>query len=365
MKFIISKNELSELIGHIQNVVAQKGSIPILSNFLIEAVGNEIVMTATDLTVGVRCRTEAKVIEEGATTLPAKRFFQLIRELTAPHIEFSCNANDVTQIIAGDSRFHINGMNKSEFPSLPNLSGATQFNIQGEQLKEALFRTAFAVSKEEHRHILTGVLMGIENGNISFVGTDGKRLAKMEQTVTIDPAFSGKFVLPIKAVDEMLKIPSSNNVTIYLMEDRIAIEADKITIITKLLSGEYPDVTRVIPQTAETTITLHREELMSLLRQISLFTPNNDHPVRFIFSDGNLKLSANDAEVGDAKVNMPVNYSGEPLQIAFNPGYFLDILRHSKDETVNIDLIDCYNPGIITDSSTALCVLMPMRLNEE
>ena len=149
------------------------------------------------------------------------------------------------------------------------------------------------------------------------------------------------------------------------MDDKIAVDATKNTIITKLLSGSYPDVSRVIPEESDVTVALHREELMSLLRQISLFTPDSNHSVRFIFSDGNLQLAANNAEVGTAKVNMPVNYNGEALQIAFNPGFFLDILRHSKDETVNIGLTDAFNPGVITDTSSALCVLMPMRLHEE
>ncbi len=365
MKFVISKEELNGLIGHIQNVVTQKATIPILSNILIEASGSELVITATDLTVGVRCRTEAKVFEEGATTLPAKKFAQLIREITAPHIEFSSTSDDVSKITAGSSHFNLHGINKGEFPVLPDMSGAAQFKIKGEKLQDALFRTAFAVSREDHRPILTGVLMSIDNGTVAFIGTDGKRLAKIEQNIDIDESVSGQYVIPLKAVEEILKISGDDDAIVYVMEDKIAIDTNKSTIITKLLSGSYPDVSRVIPEESDISVTLHREELTSLLRQISLFTPDNNHSVRFVFSDGNLQLAINNAEIGTAKVNMPVNYDGEALQIAFNPAFFLDILRHSKDETVNIGLTDAFNPGVITDTSSALCVIMPMRLHEE
>ena len=365
MKFIISKKEFCDLIGNIQNVVSQKATIPILSNFLIEAIGSELVLTATDLTVGVRCRTKAKVIEEGATTLPARRFFHLIRELTAPHIEFSSNASEVAEVVAGGSKFHINGMSKSEFPALPDMKEARQLRVSTELLKEALNRTAFSVSREDHRYILTGVLMQIGGGMLTVVGTDGKRLAKLEHSVSIDKDFNGQYVLPLKAVEEIAKIADDEDVSIYLMKDKIAVDASNITIITKLLSGEYPDVNRVIPQNSDIKVSLHREEMTSLLRQISLFTPDVNHSVKFNFESGNLNLTANYTEIGNAKVNMPVNYNGEPLHIAFNPGFFLDILRHSKDETVTLELTDAYNPGIITDSSSALCVLMPMRLHED
>ncbi len=365
MKFVLSRDELSNLIGHIQNVIPPKASVPILSNFLIEAYGNELTLTATDLTVGVRCRTEAKIIENGATTLPAKRFFQLIHELTAPHIEFSCNENEISEIVAGSSHFNLKGMDKSKFPTLPDFTGAAHLSIKGEDLREAMFRTAFAVSRDDHRYILTGVLMHIEKDSITFIGTDGKRLAKIVLAIESDESLNGRYVLPIKAVDEMLKISSSENVTIYFEDNKIAIKTNKIIIVSKLLSGEYPDVNRVIPQNNDISVTLHREELISLLKQILLFTPDADHSVRFTLSNGDLKITANNATVGDAKVNMPVNYTGNLLQIAFNPGFFLDILRHSKDETVDITLTDSYNPGIISDTSDAICVIMPMRLNEE
>lgn len=374
MKFVISTQELNYLINKCQNVVAptQKATIPILSNFLVEAHNGEVVITATDLTVGVRCALEANIIEEGATTLPAKKFAQLIREITAMNVEVTTNENEVTEIVADSSRFKLNGMNRAEFPSLPDVQDAVQFKMKQADLKDMLYRTAFAVSREDNRYVLTGVYLQIAQGVATFVGTDGKRLAKAHLQINIDPSYTGSFIIPLKAVDEIFKsLSEDEEATVYLMNDRIAVRSSMSMVVTKLLSGEYPDYNRVIPQHPETVLSIHREELMTLLRQIALFTADTNHSVRFTFSEGELRLAATTMDVGEGKVSMPVNYTGPRLEIAFNPNFFLDILRHSDKETVTMGVTDAYNPGLITDqetlqtASSPLFVLMPMRLNED
>ncbi|MGE0634735.1 MAG: DNA polymerase III subunit beta [Pseudobdellovibrionaceae bacterium] len=370
MKFVIATSELQAVLAKLQNVVSQKAAIPILSNILVEACHDELVITATDLMVGVRCFCEAKIIEEGATTLPAKRFAQLVRELTTQTLEVSTGENEVTEVTAGSSKFKVHGMSRTEFPSLPDLEGAHQIHLSQEALKEVFFRTSFAVSREDNRYVLTGVFMHIANGQATFVGTDGKRLAKTRLNAQVDPKLKGEYIIPLKAVDEIHKcLEESGDATLYLMKDKIAVEANDAIIITKLLSGEYPDINRVIPTSQQTELSLHREELMTLLRQVSLFTSDTNQSVRFTFESGELKISANTMEVGEGKVSMPVNYQGDKIDIAFNPGFFLDILRHSREETISMGLTDAFNPGTITESASEgaakpLFVIMPMRLNE-
>jgi DNA polymerase-3 subunit beta len=376
MKFVIPTQEFNYLISKCLNVVSQKATIPILSNLLIEASNGILTVTATDLTVGIRCFTEAKIIEDGATTLPAKRLAQLVRELTSVNLELTTNSNEVTEILADGSRFLLHGMNRAEFPALPELEGALHFSIKQSELKDVLYRTAFAVSREDNRFVLTGVFLSIANGQATFAGTDGKRLARSFLPIALDPSITGNYVVPLKTIEETLKNLSEEDgqAKIYLMEDKIAIETSNVIIISKLLSGDYPDINRVIPSSTEQTVALHREELMTLLRQVSLFTGENNQAARFTFTAGELHLAANSMEVGEGKTSMPANYHGPKLEIAFNPTFFLDILRHSKGETVTLGLSDAYNPGIITDKemqtfvvaeATPLFVLMPMRLNEE
>ncbi|MFZ0565420.1 MAG: DNA polymerase III subunit beta [Chlamydiales bacterium] len=366
MKFVISRNELAQLIRKIQNIVPQNAPLPILSHFLIEAKDDELVFTATDLTVGTRCAAKAKIHQQGALSLPSRRFFQLVRELTEPTIEVVTTDDEMAEIRAGSSRFRMHGMEKKEYPILPDLKETAQFSIQSEALKELFYRTAFAVSKEDSRYVLTGVLIRIEKGKAIFVGTDGKRLAKMETPVSLPADFSGEYILPLKAVDEIMKMLVENEMaTVYLTDDKMAVESGNTVLITKLLSGDFPNFEQVISTQSKISLTLHREELITLLRQISLFTKDTSDSVRFTFVNGELILTANCAEVGEGKVSMPVNYSEPQIDIAFNPFFFLDILRHSKDETVNLSISDSYNPGLITDSSDGLFIIMPMRLNDD
>ncbi len=377
MKFLMSRTELSELVSGIQNIVAQRTPMPILSNILIEAADSSVTLTATDLTVGIRCTAPAKVFENGATTLPAKRFSQLLRELQVSVIEVSSNNKDVSQIVADSSTFKMNGMPKGDFPALPDLTGAQKITIRQSELKDALYRVSFAVSKEDSRYVLTGVSFSISQGKALLIGTDGKRLARA--SLDLGEAFQGieyDCIIPIKAVDEISKnlLDNDENAILYLMQDKVAIESNSRIVMTKLLSGDYPDIDRIIPRQFAFVVALHREELSSLLRQVSLFISESNYSVRFTLTDGNLQLAANTVDIGEGRVSMPVHYSGPRFDIAFNPAYFLDILRHSREEYVYVALQDAFNPAVISDVPlttsldefpSPLFILMPMRLTEE
>ena len=366
MKAVISKIDLVNLIGKIQSIVPVKPAIPILANVLVEAIDDQLIVSATDLTVSIRCHVEAKVIEEGSIALPARRFFQLVRELTSPQVKISAQTNEIAEITTGTSVFKVNGMNKGEFPTLPDLTGSLEIHLPSSSLKEMFSKTAFSAAREDSRYMLNGVQLQIAGQKATLIGTDGKRLAKTFANIAIDPSIKGSYAIPLKAVEEMIKIldENSSQVRLTLASDKIALESGSLTLITKLLSGQYPDVERVIPAKVEQNFSIHREELMSLLRQISLFTSETSSSVRFSFETGQLHLAAMSSDIGEGRVSMPVDYAGPKLEIAFNPYFFLDILRHSKDETVRFGLNDAHNPGLITDSTQALFVLMPMRLND-
>lgn len=366
MKVVVAKTDLVNVIGKIQNIVPTKPSVPILINVLLEAIDDQLVISATDLTVGMRCYVEAKVIEEGAIALPARRFFQLIRELISPQIKISAQTNEIAEITTGTSVFKINGMSKNEFPHLPDLAGSPELPLTNACLKEMLSKTVFAAAREDSRFTLNGVQIQIAQQKATFIGTDGKRLSKIFTSAAIDPSLQGSYVLPLKAVEEMIKILDESNtpVALTLAYDKISLETGYLTLMAKLLAGQFPDVDRVIPEKVSAQFSIHREELISLLKQVSLFTSETSNSIRFSFETGQLHLIGMSHEIGEGRVSMPVDYIGPSLEIAFNPFFFLDILRHSKDETVRFGLNDAHNPGIITDSSNALFVIMPMRLAE-
>jgi DNA polymerase-3 subunit beta len=374
MKFLMSKNELGSLLHGVQNIVAQRTPMPILSNVLIEADEAKVTITATDLTVGVKFSGVAKVIEGGATTIPARRFAQLMKELNVSYIELSTDDKDMSQLVADSATFRFHGMPKGDFPALPDLTGAEKVVVKQSELKKALFRTSFAVSKDETRYILTGVYVQISQEAALFVGTDGKRLSRTTVPVQAASAVSYECVLPAKAVDEIVKnlTDTEENATIYLMQDKIAVETPDRVVMTKLLSGEYPEVERVIPQRCTSIVAVHREELTALLRQTVLFVTEANTSVRFTFGDDALQISATAADIGEGKVSMAVRYTGPRFDIAFNPNFFLDILRHIQGEFIYIGLQDPFNPVVLSDVEftntltpypASLFVLMPLRLS--
>jgi DNA polymerase-3 subunit beta len=368
MKFSISREALSSLIGKIQGVIPSKAIIPILANVLIEAKNHQIIVTATDLTVSIRACDDVTVLKEGSIALPARRFFQLIRELKSPEVTFEAGENHVAVITSGSSHFRINGLEKGEFPQFPEIKDGKSFELPTARLKEMFVNTSFAAAKDDTRQVLNGIYMELQDDKVIIVGTDGKKLAKIEQSVECTPGTNQSSIIPLKAVEEMIRLldDSSENTTLTLMADKIALETDNGSLVSKLLSGQFPDYERVIPNRESMhKMFLHRDELMTLLKQVSLFTVDASHSVKLTFDEGELRLQATNSELGEGKVQMPVDYHNEKLDIAFNPHYFIDILRHCKDETVSFGITDSFNPGSITDTSEAHYVLMPMRLSSD
>lgn len=365
MNVVISREDLVSLLSKVLCIVPTKPAIPILSNILIETADDQIIFSTTDLTTSMQGFLEAKVINGGDIAISARKFFQLVKELTSPQIKISCEKNIVT-IISGSSCFKLNGMPKSEFPNILNLNGKPKFSMSSSKLKEMLSKTGFSAAKDDIRTELNGINLKIENQIATFFGTDGKKLAKTYTEIDI-LAPSGSYIIPIKAAEEMIKIMDSSNdlVSLSLMPKEISVESSNITITTKLLSGIYPSVDKVIPKTKDKIISLHREELISLLRQIVLFVPDDSSSIIFTFKKGELALSSNCKEVGEGNVTMPIDYGGEAVRIAFNPFFLLEILRRSGDETVNLSIKDSYSPGVVTDSSKSLFVLMPMKQEKD
>ncbi len=364
MKIVVSRHELLTLLGKIQGVVPTRPSLAVVANVLVEAVNDQLVITATDLTMSARAYVEAKVLEEGAITLPARRLFQLIRELTSPQIEIDCTSSEIAHIRAGSSHFRIQGLPKEGFPEIAPMKTEPAFSISAMQLKEILTRSIFAAAREDERHILNGLLLQCTPEGITCTATDSKRLAQVSTSVENMHTCSGSYLVPLKTVDEMVKILEGEKALVYLFSDKIGLEVGPFTLISKLLAGPYPDVTDVIPKTQGSSIPLHKEELASLLKQVSLFISEEGRSARFTFTPGMLQLNAMNGEIGEGKVNMPIHYAGPALDIAFNPLYFLDVLRHIPDEVVHFEATDSYSPGLITDASSARFVLMPMRLEK-
>jgi DNA polymerase-3 subunit beta len=365
MHVITSRVDLLNISAKFQGIVPSKPALPILANVLLVAENGSLTVVATDLMMSLKICCPAQVIEEGSITLPSRRFFQLLREMTNSDVEIKTLDDKEAMVKAGSSEFKLLMMPGKEYPHFPDMINPSEFDIKEGTFKTLLQRCAFSAAKEDSRHVLNGLQMRLESNRLTMTGTDGKRLSKLFTEGTFSFESKTDAIIPLRAVEEMIKMldHEENEIHLNINQDRLMIKSSNYQFITQLISGQYPDVDRVIPVTSAKPIALHREELMTLLRQVSLFTSDTNSSVRFTFDQGTLHLSAISDKIGQGHVNMPVNFEGEPFQIAFNPSYFLDILRHTQDETIEFKATSAYTPGLITDSSQATFVIMPMRLD--
>jgi DNA polymerase III subunit beta len=364
MKFTIPRLDLLNIISKIPSIIPTNPALPVLVNVLLEVSNNELVLIATDLTISMRACAEVAEEKNGSITLPARKFFQLIRELTAPSVLIDTLNSEAAYITSGSSHFKLSGMPKTEFHSFPDCADSKALTIASGVLKEALTRSAFAAARDDNRQVLNGVLLDKKGNTLTFVGTDGKKLARIFVDIDSGEEEGCSCLIPLKAVEEIIKILDTKEgpAKIFFLPNKIGIQTGNVTLITKLLNGKYPNIDNFIPEKSKEPINLHREELMSLLRQVSLFTTEENLAVHFTFKNGELLVTTASGSVGEGNGSMAVNYKEESLNAAFHPNFFLDILRHSKDETIQLSITDSYNPTLLTDSTNAQFVLVPMRI---
>ncbi|MBM3197815.1 MAG: DNA polymerase III subunit beta [Chlamydiae bacterium] len=369
MKIAFSKESVLSVVQKLQGFIPINPPLPLLSNVCIEATQEGVSFSISDLNITVKGSLKAKVEEEGSLLLPAKQFFALCKEFISPEFTLSSSSTYLTMIKSGGSQFRLAGASSEGFPKLPMQTLPIVFSCPSISLKEMLMKTAFAAGKDEARPIFNSLLLQKQGSTTTITGTDGKRLARTSSHTSSFEGWEGSLVLPLRTVQEMIQLLDNKDeqVSLSLHEDKLFLQMGSFFLQSRLLVGDYPDVSKIIPSKTGSSIRLHREELTSLLRQIALFTTTTSHCVRFAFSPGELQLSVANAEAGEGTVSMPVNFQGDPLQIGFNPHFFLDALRHVKEETVDLEVKDSYSPGLITveasDKPSSLFVLMPMRLD--
>lgn len=366
MKVVVTKTELLQALTKLQNISPLKSTKPVLANVFLQTQGDTLLLTATDLSITLSCTIEAKVLEEGVLTVPCRKFFQLVKETLASHIKIDGSAISSAEIFTGSSFFKLHTLPPEHFPLHPPMQKGGDCIVSKKLLREILTKTVFAAAREDSRYTLNGVEMRLEKERALFSATDGKKLARGSIPCRSTLSSDIQVVLPIKGVEEMIKMLSEEgDANLQIEADRVSLEAGGTLLTSKLLSGQFPSIDQVIPESSTYDVCIHREELLSLLRQISLFTSELAPSAKFTLEPGQLQLSAASHDVGEGKVSMPIDYAGPKFSIGFNPQYFADILRHMQEETFLFGLSDPHSPGKITDSSPLLFVLMPMRLLEE
>ena len=364
MKFSVTKEKLLECLQQVQNVVSTRTTLPILSNVLLQTKGREVRLTTTDLDVGVRGSFEANIEKEGATTLPARRLFTIIRELPSSEIQFDVDSKNAASIRSGQSFFKILGLPEEEFPPLPKFDDSKVVTIRQKDLRDGLRKTSYAISTDETRYVLNGVLFSFKDNKLTLVATDGRRLAMLDIDLEFPRSHEADIIVPTKAVTELQRLLTDDgDVRVSVGGSQIAFDLNNSLLVSKLIEGNYPNYRQVIPGEMKERVTLERETFLNSLRRVSLLASDKSNSIKLNFSKNNIDITANTPEVGEAKESLPVAYKGREFSIAFNPEFLMAPLRNLAEDEIFLDLIDEMSPGVIKIQSPFLYVLMPMRIS--
>lgn len=363
MKLRCDKEALQSILQRVQGIVSSRAAIHILGNVMIEANKGKISLTTTDLDVGIRCTCKADIEEPGATTVPVKRFAGIVRELDLPEITIQVSGNNVMEIRHGKSYFKMLGLAVDDFPKLPDFSGKDSFEMEQGVFKEMLKKTSYAVSQDETRYALSGVLLGIKEDMIVVVGTDGRRLAFIEREGKFAREFKKEVIIPGKAVNELLRIlGDEGTLSLSFLQNQAGFKIGDNLLTTRLIDAHFPNYSQVIPKESKYKVTLNREELHCALKRASLLTSERSNSVRFHFVKSGLEIMAVSPEIGEAKEEIDLAYEGKEVSIAFNPQYIMECLKNLDDEDVVLEFTDAASPGVIRSDGSFLYVVMPMRV---
>jgi DNA polymerase-3 subunit beta len=364
MRFSVSKDTLLAGLQTVQNVVSSRTTLPILSNVRIHAQDGQLRFTTTDLDVGVTCVADAQVEKPGGTTLPVKRLAGIVRELPAGEVHIEIDSKNIASIRCGQTFFKIHGLPEDEFPAFPNLEDCKLFPLKQGELKDALKKTSYAISTDETRYVLNGILFSFKESRLTMVATDGRRLALVDLEVEFPQSDETEVIVPTKCINELVRlIGDSGELRMYVGQNQVAFDVGTTRLVSKLVEGNYPNYRQVIPTEVRERVTLERALFLTAVHRVSLLASEKSNSVKLMFTKNNLEITANSPDIGEARESIPVVYKGNDLTIAFNPDYLMAPLRALSNDEVFLDLIDEMSPGVVKIQSPFLYVIMPMRVN--
>lgn len=367
MKITLSQSDLLPAISTLQSIAGQKNTFPILSNVLVDTSDGTIQMVATDSEVAVRLRVPGAVQETGRTTVPARKLADLTRQLPdGAEIHIEATANEQIHLTSGRSSFRMIGLAADDFPKV-GLAAEGGFTVDAPIVRTMLEKTQFAASTEETRYFLNGVYLHLSPEWMRFVATDSRRLAMMSHPAEGLVKKEMGVILPIKAVDEILRaFPGDEEIRIAFQDNLIVFGTENATLTSRLIEGEYPAYPQIVGQVKDNPITLtaNREALLNVLSRVSLFANPKTLGVRFEAGEGALRVSTNSQDFGEAKDELDVELTA-PVQIAFNVKYLMEAVRAVDTENVRIHLRDATSAGVVRsdDETDYLCLIMPMRMD--
>jgi DNA polymerase-3 subunit beta len=371
MEITVSKFELLRELTATQGVVERKTTIPILSNYLFEAAGDKLSLTATDLDLSLRTSLPVKVKKEGSCTIPARKLHDYVKLLPDADITIKLLENHWVSIRCGRSNTKMVGMARSNFPSLPAFPTAGVVQIPALVLRGLISKTGFAIANEESRYTLNGALMVLKPESITMVATDGHRLAHIERSGEKFEGISGemKTLVPKKCMDELKSLLDSTDaesIEFAKDESTLYFRIGQRLLTSRQLTGQFPNFEAVLPKDNTKSINLHGDEFGAAIARVAQFADERSRAVRIKLEKGELKLSASSTETGESEDSLETDYQGESLTIGFNAQYLIDFLKAVGSGDVRLELKDAQSAGQLRPTENEeykyRYIVMPMRI---
>ena len=372
MKFIVTKPVIFKALSHLQSIVNKKNTLPILANILIEAEQNTLTLSSTDMDISIKEKINCNVIELGSTTLNAQIMFDIIKKLPDnSEVEFISNDGKILTIRSNVSKFSLSCLPKDEFPIIETESSkGKKLTVKAELIFNLINKTKFAISNEETRYFLNGLYFNVtmkdKISTLTFVGTDGHRLATSSNT---DSNFSIEIpgvIIPKKTINELSKLLSENNseIDIDIFSNKIIFYIDNLILISKLIDGNFPDYTRVIPNNNINHLNINRVHLLAAVDRVSTIANEKSPSIKLKLLENLINLSTINSENSTATEDIKTSYDGKEIEIGFNAKYIMDMLENLEGEEIRISFNDNSTPIIAQEKSDSdtIYVLMPMRV---
>lgn len=368
MRLTISREKLQEGLNAVTASIPVKTTLPVLANILVETTDRGIKLSGTDLDIAVSTEVAADIEAPGAVTIPAKKLSEIARELPPAPVKIAAVGEQRITLECGRSKFKLLGLPRDEFPTFPTVRFDESWRIKSGDLQKLISHTSFAVSTEESRPILNGVLWELRPERMSMVATNGHRLARMTVPVSSDSAPSNDLIVPPKALEQVRRLfPAEEELEIGRGENHIGFRSPFTAVYTRLIEGPYPNYEQVIPKDNDRVAIADKTALVSALKRMSVVASDQTHRIRLSFNSGMLKFSVQTPDLGEAQDELPIRYNGDQLDIGFNASYLLEILRYVPTDDVRITLkaperAATLEPEGWSDPASYLCLVMPLRL---
>lgn len=371
MEFSIGTKELSKGLYRAQGIVEKKTAMPILSNALLEASEDgKLSITATDLEVGMTCEHKAGVKKEGSITISARHLYEIVKSLPGDEVTIKRLDNNWAEIKCEKVEYKMMGMAADEFQGLPDVKKAKLFKVDPTVMKEMIDKTVYAVSNDETRYNLNGSYLEKTGGNgFRMVATDGHRLSMIDANLADDPEkakFGEGVIIPKKGLMEIKRLVESEDGDCFLGVDgsNLVFKMSAVTVVMRLLDGQFPEYRQVVPENQKITLSINRKKLVDSLRRISILSSDRTLGLKLTLKSGMLRVNTSNPDLGEAKEDIEIEYSGPGMNVGFNARYLLDALGTINTETVDLSLEDDLSPGVFRPAGDMAytCVVMPMRL---